>query len=68
MPVAVFLELILTSTSAVLADASSQGKVTAAKNLKMNKKLCSLIFARKIVFNDVHVVIDPVNYPKLRAV
>ncbi|ASY28260.1 hypothetical protein PHILAsVB114_06570 [Candidatus Planktophila limnetica] len=65
---ALSLGLILAATSALPANAFSQGKVTPAKKLKMNKKSCSLILARTIVFNDTRVGIDPVDYPKLRAV
>ena len=65
---ALSLGLILATTSALPANAFSQGKVTAAQKLKMNKKSCSLILARTIVFNDTRVGIDPVDYPKLRAV
>ena len=50
------------------ANAFSQGKITAAQKLKMNKKSCSLILARTIIFNSDRAGIDPIDYPKLRRV
>lgn len=66
--VALSLGLILVTTSALPANASSQGKATAAKKLKMNKKSCDLILKRTIIFQETRATIDPVDYPRLRAV
>ena len=66
--VAITLGLILATTSALPASAYSQGKITATQKLKMNKKSCSLILARTIIFDNARIGIDPVDYPKLRAV
>ena len=66
--VALSLGLILATSSALPANAFSQGKITAAQKLKMNKKSCSLILARTIIFNNDRAGIDPIDYPKLRRV
>ena len=52
----------------VPAQALSNGKITAAQKLKMNKKSCELILKRTIIFQDTRSTIDPVDYPKLRRV
>ena len=66
--VALSLGLILATSSALPANAFSQGKITGAQKLKMNKKSCSLILARTIIFNNDRAGIDPIDYPKLRRV
>ena len=66
--VALSLGLILATSSALPANAFSQGKITAAQKLKMNKKSCTLILARTIIFNNDRAGIDPIDYPKLRRV
>ena len=66
--VALSLGLILATSSALPANAFSQGKISAAQKLKMNKKSCSLILARTIIFNNDRAGIDPIDYPKLRRV
>jgi hypothetical protein len=60
--------LILPVAFVTQANAYSKGKITAAQKLKMNKKSCSLILARTIIFNKDRTGIDPVDYPKLRRV
>lgn len=65
---ALLLGLILATSSTVPANSYSQGKITAAQKLKMNKKSCSLILARTVIFNDTRAGIDPVDYSKLRRV
>jgi hypothetical protein len=66
--VALSLGLILGTSAALPANASSKPKITAAKKLKMNKKSCDLILKRTIIFQETRSTIDPVDYPRLRAV
>jgi hypothetical protein len=66
--VCLIASLLLATSATVPAHALSKGKITAAQKLKMNKKSCSLILARTIIFNKDRTGIDPVDYPKLRRV
>ena len=62
------LILVLPVGLMIPANALSQGKITAAQKLKMNKKSCELILKRTIIFQDSRSTIDPLDYPKLRRI
>ncbi len=66
--VSLALGLILAISAALPANASSKPKITVAQKLKMNKKSCDSILKRTVIFQETRAIIDPVDYPRLRAV
>jgi len=68
LAVVLTLFLVLPFASIAPANANSKPKITAAQKIKMNKKSCDLILKRTILFQETRSTIDPVDYPKLRAV
>ena len=68
LAVVLTLFLVLPFASMAPANANSKPKITAAQKIKMNKKSCDLILKRTILFQETRSTIDPVDYPRLRAV
>jgi hypothetical protein len=68
LPVALTLSLVIATTVIAPANATLNQKITKAQKLKMNKKSCSLILTRTVIFQDLRSTIDPVDYPRLRGV
>jgi hypothetical protein len=68
LAVVLTLFLVLPFASMAPANASSKPKITVAQKLKMNKKSCDSILKRTVIFQETRSIIDPVNYPRLRAV
>jgi hypothetical protein len=62
------LGLLVASNAPIAANANSKPKITAAQKLKMNQKSCDLILKRTVIFQERRSAIDPLDYPKLRAV
>jgi hypothetical protein len=68
LSIALTLFLVLPFSLMAPTNANAKPKITAAQKLKMNQKSCDSILKRTIIFQERRSVIDPLDYPKLRAV